>query len=96
MKHCCKEMTFFLEENKVAVNYSVKDREYSINLKNSHAIQLIKYCPWCGAKLPKELSDEWFKILEKEYGIECPLSNEEKHKIPKEFKTDEWWKKRGL
>lgn len=96
MKHCCKEMTFFLEENKVAVNYSIKDREYSINLKNSHAIQLIKYCPWCGAKLPKELSDEWFRILEKEYGIECPLSKEENTKIPEEFKTDEWWKKRGL
>ena len=95
MKHCCKEMTFFLEENKVAVNYSIKDREYSINLRNSHAIQLIKYCPWCGATLPKQLSDEWFDILEKEYGIVDP-SDKEREKVPAEFQTDEWWKKRGL
>ena len=53
------------------------------------------YCPFCGAKLPKELSDEWFDILEKEYGIDDPHDSQ-RDKVPAEFWTDEWWKKRGL
>ena len=55
----------------------------------------IKYCPWCGNKLPKELSEEWWDALEKEYGITDPR-NKDKNRVPAEFWTDEWWKKRGL
>ena len=55
----------------------------------------IHYCPWCGSKLAKELSDEWLYVLEQEYGIKDPQGNDRK-KVPPEFKTDEWWKKRGL
>ena len=69
--------------------HSYKDRSYG------DFCSIINYCPWCGAELPKVLSDEWFDILEEEYGIEDP-TNEEKDKVPEEFKTDEWWKKRGL
>ena len=89
-------MTFFLEEGKVGIGYSSKNRKYSIILRAGNAIQVIHYCPWCGKKLPKNLSDKWFEILDLDYKIECPLDDEEQHKIPPEFKTDEWWKKRGL
>jgi hypothetical protein len=46
-------------------------------------------------KLPTSLRDIWFEILEKEYGLERPISKD-KDSVPQEFLTDEWWKKRGL
>jgi hypothetical protein len=55
----------------------------------------ILFCPWCGTKLPIELSDNWLEILEKEFGIIDPTCDHQ-NLISPEFKTDEWWKKRGL
>ena len=95
-EHCCERMSFYLKEQKVDVYYSNRFREYSIGMKNgTSAVQTIHNCPWCGSKLPKSLSDEWFDILENEYKIDLSTGSE-KHKIPLEFQTDEWWKKRGL
>ncbi|HEX4068764.1 MAG TPA: hypothetical protein VHX42_01575, partial [Candidatus Babeliales bacterium] len=56
---------------------------------------LMLFCPNCGARLPSSLRDEWFDILENEYGLEEPL-HEDKEKVPKEFLTHEWWKERSL
>ncbi|HEV2917412.1 MAG TPA: hypothetical protein VGW78_06740 [Candidatus Babeliales bacterium] len=44
----------------------------------------------------KELTNEWVKILKEDYGIEDPWEAKKENKIPAEFLTDEWWKKRGL
>ncbi len=63
-----------------------------VNTLMDYAIQ---YCPWCDTNLPKELSDEWYDILENEYNITDPIG-EERSKVPAEFWTGEWWKKRGL
>jgi uncharacterized protein DUF6980 len=54
----------------------------------------IYFCPWCGTKLPVSLADDWYDILDNEYGIDHPAVD--KHKVPPEFQTDEWWRKRGL
>jgi hypothetical protein len=56
---------------------------------------LMDYCMFCSKKLPLFVRDEWFDILEKEYGLESP-NEEDKKKVSKEFWTDEWWKKRNL
>lgn len=56
---------------------------------------VITYCPRCGAKLPSNLADTWFKIIKKEFKISGILDERIKD-LPQEFKTDEWWKKRGL
>ena len=55
----------------------------------------MKYCPFCGAKMPKQLyMSEYENALEEVLGKDfCDIKEEE---IPDEFKTDEWWKKRGL
>lgn len=50
----------------------------------------------CGTKLPANLRNEWFDILEQEHGLQNPHSSEQRDKIPAEFLTDEWWKRRGL
>ena len=42
-----------------------------------------------------KIIEKWDEILEKEYGITEPFF-EDKDRVPPEFWTDEWWKKRGL
>lgn len=36
-------------------------------------LQLIKFCPRCGKKLPKRLRDEFFNTLKKVYSIETDI-----------------------
>jgi hypothetical protein len=45
--------------------------------------------------LGKVIYNAWCDILKKEYGINDP-GGSEADKVPAEFQTDEWWKKRGL
>ena len=94
-----------LKDNRVALTYDQIERRYSIlvinwlipisevnEIKDSIAAwQSIKYCPWCAAKLPTDLMDARDDELGK-LGFKIPYDDS----IPEEFKTDEWWKKRGL
>ena len=95
-EHCCEDMDFFLKEGKVAIDYCPIEREYSIKLPSSSAIQVINYCPWCGTSLPTSLHENYYEILQREYGIDDLTDVHQQKRIPKEFTTDEWWKKRGL
>lgn len=55
------------------------------------------YCPCCGEALPQSLRKEFFETLENEFSVVTDIGEYKKEKIiPPEFKTDEWWKKRGL
>jgi len=94
-------MDFFLEESKISIGYSGKFRSYYINLKGSGGGQRIHYCPWCGKKLPKILDDEYDQELSKATGIAIDnitldTYSSSNPNLPLEFRTDEWWKKRGL
>jgi hypothetical protein len=89
---CCDKMKDFLDEGKVAIVYSPKFRNYSIELRNSQAAQAIYFCPWCGIKFPSDLS----KLLGEIIFDELDLDDFQDPRMPEEFKTDEWWKKRGL
>ena len=97
MEHCCKDMDFHLKAEEIYLDYYPYDRTYFIPYKRKFGggIQTIQYCPWCGKKLPKSLRDELFETLEKECDLDINFL-EFKKKAPKEFQTDEWWKKRGL
>jgi hypothetical protein len=106
MKFCCKDflskkfdgyISFYNERNGIEyISYYPRKRSYTI----SHSEELgthMEYCPYCGKKMPKELTDEWYDILEKEYGlIDVNPGDYHDKRIPKEFWTDEWWRKRGL
>ena len=98
MKHCCERMRYFLEnndKNKVfdsddIIYYALNLDEYGIVVHDGGSSYItIQYCPWCGKKLPESKRELWFDELEK-IGIENPIGKE----IPKEFRSDEWWKKR--
>ncbi len=95
--HCCKLMVDFLNDPIVPIIYYPHLREYNILLKRrSGGLQGICYCPWCGTKLPTSVRDEYFRILFDELHLEPELKETETPGLPEEFKTDEWWKKRGL
>jgi hypothetical protein len=90
---CCKGMYNDLLDGVFA--YDEKFREYSCHMANTtdQYYQVVRYCPYCGAKL-LPLDDEYDDALEEAVGKEfCDIKEEE---IPEEFKSDEWWKKRGL
>ena len=103
-KFCCQDFpskksgNFILfynsRNNDVIMDYYPPWRQYS-TIHSEETGSYIQYCPWCGAKLPKELSDEWYDILKKEYNIADPVV-EDREKVLAEFWTDAWWKKRGL
>ena len=91
--HCCSEMEEFLTEGKVAVSHNPAFREYGIDLRSSSGKQLMRFCPWCGQRLPDPLRDAWFEELEAMFpdfdGFADP-------RIPDEFESDAWWTKRKL
>lgn len=96
--HCCFDMDSMLENNDELYNlkYIPKTREYYLKSLEGPYCRTIEFCPWCGTQLPRNLRDDWFDILEEEYGLDDPGWPEQEAKMPAEFFTDEWWKKRGL
>lgn len=98
--HCCLTMDNAVDksncENVSPCFYNPKFREYYLQATVGLGGRRIDFCPYCGTKLPEALSDMWFDILEKEYGLDDPSWPEQKERVPAEFNTDEWWKKRGL
>ena len=93
---CCMGMHDDLLDKQVEFDRTFKC--YYIHLHGDRW-QTMGYCMYCGAELPdlrssKDGSDPYRDALEEAVGKEyCDITEDE---IPKEFKTDEWWKKRGL
>ncbi len=96
--HCCQLMADSINDQRIQIGYDPITGDYFIPLLykgKTTALQCLYLCPWCGKKLPTSLNNLWFEILEKEYNLNDPDSKEQQNLIPNEFKTDEWWKKRG-
>ena len=91
MTHCCEQMNFHICEREKIIRYHPPTRGYGITVTDT-VTQGIEFCPWCGVKLPSELTDELERIL----FDELDLDDENDPRMPEELKTDEWWKKRGL
>jgi hypothetical protein len=89
---CCGDM-YEAITNKV-VDYYPLCRTYD-SLISENRVSQFNFCPWCGKKLPSDLTKEFYSILEKQYGVPYPDTDYHTN-LPEEFKTDEWWKKRGL
>ena len=90
--HCCSDMEMMINEERSVV-YVPKFREYGFPiLDGGSSFLIMKYCPWCGGKLPTSLKSEYFRIL-KELGIEYPCRESE---LPEEMRSDKWWREGGI
>ncbi len=100
---CCKAIKLLINDPESPLEYEPARRLYSLvsipkafRKKNELTVAFgISHCPRCGKELPKELTDEWLSIVEKGFGIDGIL-DEKIDSLPQEYKSDEWWKKRGL
>jgi hypothetical protein len=94
-QYCCEDLKYAVDGGcfhgwPAVILYQPEYRSYGLVVDGNHDDQFIfEYCPFCGKKLPKNLTDEHFDAIRDENGK--PLEP-----IPEEFQTDEWWKKRGL
>jgi hypothetical protein len=84
-------MACYLNEGDVAISCIPKFREYGISVGDGGSSHIkLRYCPWCGIKLPQDLRNEWFDQLER-LGHD-PLAGD----LPEEFQSDAWWKAKEL
>lgn len=71
------------------IYYNEQFNEYGLIIHDGGNSSLhIDYCPWCGRKLPDSKRDLWFDMLE-QLGYDDPFEQD----IPRQFKTDEWYRK---
>jgi hypothetical protein len=107
LKHCCAHMDRYTVngEEDIIIEYDQTTRSYNFLLQERGKYigvnQSLWYCPWCGSKLPEELNEEWGNALKEQYNLTTrdfwdTKGKWDETKIPEEFRTDEWWKKRGL
>ncbi len=94
--YCCETFAALLKSQKVKVFYSAEMRYYTLATVSYSGYQRLYYCFCCGKKFPKDLWAKWHSILKKEYKVKDPWEAAYEGKIPQEFMTDEWWKKRSL
>lgn len=103
MIDCCEEMCRSIAQGEFEFYPQYRGVCYYIHTKqdDSYGQRFFGYCPYCGKRMPKLLYgiDEngnrpYDDALEEAVGKEfCDITEDE---IPEEFKTDEWWKRRGL
>jgi hypothetical protein len=85
---CCREMKSYLDEGELSIAYWPKYREFGILYRSNSgsSIQVMRFCPWCGVRLPDSLRGEYYDMLER-LGIDW-----DKEDVPADFKSDKWWK----
>lgn len=93
---CCNTLNKALSNKIAPLYYSDRLREYFLHNFFDPTGGVLAVCPWCGKKLPTSLREEYHdatQALNLPYEIDAFFDPE---KLPKEFQTNEWWKKRGL
>jgi hypothetical protein len=86
LKFCCSQMAYAVDSDEVPIQYTVYIREFVIRILDGGGSGLeIRYCPWCGDKLPEGLRDLWFDTL-MQRGIDPGVDD-----IPPEFTDQRWY-----
>jgi len=68
------------------VAYSPKFREYGLIIHDGgSSCGVIRFCPWCGARLPESLRYRWFDELEA-LGLEP-----DDDAVPERYRSSAWW-----
>lgn len=88
--HYCEAIRIALADPDIPLSYNDRLREYSVAVLDGGSSGVVLfYCPFCGAKLPDSVRDEWFDELDR-LSLE-PNSSD----IPTELLGGEWWRSRG-
>lgn len=102
---CCEALESLISDpDDSPLHYIPYKREFVLTtprryLKGPNEVALkfkITHCPRCGEKFPIPLTDKWYELLEAKFGITDYVDQEVLDSLPQEFRTNEWWKKRGL
>jgi hypothetical protein len=68
------------------LEYSDRFREYGILLHDDEASYVhIRFCPFCGVRLPESLRDRWFDEL-KRLGVDPDSAD-----VPEPYLSSKWW-----
>lgn len=74
--HCCEDMHREAERTcdqhpdrfacgDCLIHYSAKFREYGLIVHDGGSSSVnIRFCPWCGRRLPESLRERWFEEME--------------------------------
>jgi len=95
---CCEYFQgCILNDLRIAITYDPAYRlYYYITPKQETSTHIISRCSYCGKKWPKHLANKFFKELGKVMGHEIVYIEFDWSTLPEEFKSEEWWRKRGL
>ena len=105
MKYCCTFLKIAVEHKEIVYDnvagcfwfyvwagYVPK----ALRGTSEYTLATLKYCPYCGTKLPDDLTDTvtgpYDTCLAEAVG-RWPITEKD---VPEEFKSDKWWKKRRL
>ena len=70
------------------IDYVAKFDEYGIIVHDGGRSKVsLRFCPWCGQRLPASQRDRWFDELE-EAGIDI-----ETGEIPSQYLDSTWWRR---
>ena len=95
--HCCEEMRQEVERvcgqhpdqfecPDSLIHYGTVYREYGLIVHDGGtSVISIRFCPWCGTRLPESLRDRWFEQMER-LGIDPGTDA-----VPAEFLSSAWW-----
>lgn len=93
LPHGCEGMTTFVIGEDPLIHSSPRFREYALIYPDEAGggVQIIRFCPFCGAELPDPLRDEWFRrvqwaMREEEFDLD---------RLPEPFRSDIWWREPG-
>ncbi len=96
---CCETMAFQLAQRcerhpdpfdcaDNLIIYIPKFDEYGIIIHDGgSSFSHIRFCPWCGTRLPESKRDRWFEELEAK-GFDDPSEQD----IPEEYRTGAWYR----
>jgi hypothetical protein len=88
MKLCCEYLKSKIEQKSDEhILYLPQTRSFLI-IGSGKEMADINYCPWCGNKLPRDLTDELVNIIYEELKLE----SYEDPNLPIQFKSDKWWR----
>lgn len=91
LPHECRAgLSDWIQDAELPIGYADKFREFFIRIDQSSML-VMKYCPLCGAKLPRSLRDEWFDRIDA-LGIEEP----DDPCVPPEMRSGRWWREADL